>query len=225
MASHSHDHGDDHAHGETEPVTDQNHDNSWSANLEKPQYEDDLSLLKRHGIEAVEHTTSGHHVNLVTHKAHGHPEGFSTMRLMIGLEMRTSSGNISSSAAAVVMSSAFTLTDRRESETTLRIGKSSSRPITRTARGLSCQPATTRRQLILSGRSMAPPSFGPTLEPQSEIATDLLRTTRLGISFPLHRFRLPTALRTLLNPGFRRDSVVCLPHRLDGTVRRPILAD
>ncbi|MFC6838300.1 CGCGG family putative rSAM-modified RiPP protein [Halomarina ordinaria] len=76
MASHSHDHGDDHAHGETEPVTDRNHDNSWSANLEKPQYEDDLSLLKRHGIEAVEHTTSGHHVNLVTHQAHGHPEGF-----------------------------------------------------------------------------------------------------------------------------------------------------
>ena len=77
MASHSHEHDDhDHAHGETEPVTDRTHDNSWSANLEKPQYEDDLSLLKRHGIEAVEHTTSGHHVNLVTHKAHGHPEKF-----------------------------------------------------------------------------------------------------------------------------------------------------
>ncbi|WP_248910256.1 CGCGG family putative rSAM-modified RiPP protein [Halocatena marina] len=47
-----------------------------SANLEKPQYEDNLSLLKRHAIEAVEHTASGHHVNLVTHEAHGHPEGF-----------------------------------------------------------------------------------------------------------------------------------------------------
>lgn len=74
MASHSHDH--DHAHGETEPVTDRIHENSWSANLEKPQYEDDLSLLKRHAIEAVEHTASGHHVNLVTHEAHDHPEGF-----------------------------------------------------------------------------------------------------------------------------------------------------
>lgn len=72
MASHSH----DHAHGETEPVTDRIHENSWSANLEKPQYEDDLSLLKRHAIEAVEHTASGHHVNLVTHEAHDHPEGF-----------------------------------------------------------------------------------------------------------------------------------------------------
>ncbi len=37
MATHSHDHDhDDHGHGETEPVTDRTHDNSWSANLEKP---------------------------------------------------------------------------------------------------------------------------------------------------------------------------------------------
>lgn len=76
MTSHSHNRDDDHehAHGEVTPVTDRTHDNSWSVNLEKPQYEDDLSLIKRHGIGAVEQTTSGHHVNLVTHKAHGHPE-------------------------------------------------------------------------------------------------------------------------------------------------------
>ncbi|WP_254544871.1 MULTISPECIES: CGCGG family putative rSAM-modified RiPP protein [Halobacteriales] len=74
MASHSHDH--DHGHGDTEPVTDRTHDNSWSANLEKPQYADDRSLLERHAIEAIEHTTSGHHVNLVTHEAHGHPETY-----------------------------------------------------------------------------------------------------------------------------------------------------
>jgi len=72
MASHSHDHG----HGETEPVTDSTHDNSWSANLEKPQYENDVALLEQHGIEAVEHTAGGNHVNLVTHEAHGHPEGY-----------------------------------------------------------------------------------------------------------------------------------------------------
>lgn len=72
MATHSHDHD----HGETKPVTDRTHDTSWSANLEKPQYADDRSLLERHAIEAIEHTTSGHHVNLVTHKAHGHPETY-----------------------------------------------------------------------------------------------------------------------------------------------------
>lgn len=74
MSSHSHHH--DHGHGETEPVTDRTHDNSWSANLEKPQYADDSSLLVEHAIDAIEHTTSGHHVNLVTHAAHGHPETY-----------------------------------------------------------------------------------------------------------------------------------------------------
>lgn len=74
MASHPDDH--DHDHGESEPVTDRTHDNSWSANLEKPQYEDDLALLERHASEAVEHTIGGNHVNLVTHEAHGHPEGY-----------------------------------------------------------------------------------------------------------------------------------------------------
>lgn len=67
---------DGHAHGETEPVTDHTHDNSWSANLEKPQYEGDLTLLKRHAIDAIEQTTSGYHVNLVTHGTHGHPESY-----------------------------------------------------------------------------------------------------------------------------------------------------
>ena len=67
---------DDHAHGETEPVTDHTHDNSWSANLEKPEYEANLSLLERHAIEAVENTAGGYHVNLVTHEAHGHPKNY-----------------------------------------------------------------------------------------------------------------------------------------------------
>lgn len=72
MATHSH----DHAHDETEPVTDRTHENSWSANLEKPQYEEDRSLLQRHAIEAVEQTASGTHVNLVTHEVHGHPDEY-----------------------------------------------------------------------------------------------------------------------------------------------------
>lgn len=69
-------HHDDHDHGEVEPLDERTHDNSWSVNLEKPQYEADRELLERHALEAVERTTGGHHVNLVTHAAHGHPEGY-----------------------------------------------------------------------------------------------------------------------------------------------------
>ncbi|MFB6109904.1 MAG: CGCGG family rSAM-modified RiPP protein [Halodesulfurarchaeum sp.] len=64
------------AHGESEPVTDHVHSNSWSANLEASQYGDDLDLLERHAIEAVEKTEPGYHVNLVTHENHGHPETY-----------------------------------------------------------------------------------------------------------------------------------------------------
>jgi putative CGCGG family rSAM target protein len=88
MASHSHDH--DHAHEDAEPVTDQTHNNSWSANLEKAQYEDDRPLLEDHAIEAIEHTAGGYHVNLVTHKAHGHPEEF----LYETLETRFQDGDV-----------------------------------------------------------------------------------------------------------------------------------
>ena len=59
-----------------DPVTDRMHDNSWSADLEKPQYADDPELAVRHGIDAVEHTVPGNHVNLVTHGDLGHPEQF-----------------------------------------------------------------------------------------------------------------------------------------------------
>lgn len=83
MASHAHDH-------DAESVTDRVHDTSWSANLEKPQYADDRSLLERHAIEAVEHTTAGHHVNLVTHAAQGHPETY----LYEALEERFGDGDV-----------------------------------------------------------------------------------------------------------------------------------
>mgnify|MGYP000096551789 CR=1 FL=1 len=68
---HSHNHEDD-----AEPVTDQMHDNSWSANLEKPRYADDVELALDDAIDAIEHTVPGHHVNLVTHGKLGHPEEF-----------------------------------------------------------------------------------------------------------------------------------------------------
>lgn len=58
---------------DADPVTDRLHDNSWSANLEKAEHADDRELIERQAIDAVEHTTPGNHVNLVTHGDHGHP--------------------------------------------------------------------------------------------------------------------------------------------------------
>ena len=59
-----------------EPVTDRVHDNSWSANLEKPRHADDRVLVVEQAKQAVEHTAGGNHVNLVTHGDHGHPEDY-----------------------------------------------------------------------------------------------------------------------------------------------------
>lgn len=64
------------SHGEIEPITDHVHHNSWSANLEKPHHADDQDLVVAQGLDAVRHTASGHHVNLVTHGNHGHPSEF-----------------------------------------------------------------------------------------------------------------------------------------------------
>ena len=64
-----------------EPVTDRVHDNSWSANLEKAQHADDRDLVVAQAIEAVEHTTEGNHVSLVSHGDHGHPETYLYERL------------------------------------------------------------------------------------------------------------------------------------------------
>ena len=65
-----------HGHDEPDPVTDRVHDNSWSANLEKPEHADDREFLLEQAVDAVEHTAAGHHVNLVTHGDHGHPETY-----------------------------------------------------------------------------------------------------------------------------------------------------
>ena len=67
------DHGRDHDHDGTDPVTESVHENSWSANLEHPRHAEDRDLLVRQAVEAVEHTAAGYHVNLVTH---GHPEDY-----------------------------------------------------------------------------------------------------------------------------------------------------
>ena len=79
----SHDHSHDH---DAEAVTERMHDNSWSANLEKPQHTDDVDLVVSQAIEAIEHTEPGHHVNLVTHGDHGHPSEYlyDTLRELSG---------------------------------------------------------------------------------------------------------------------------------------------
>ena len=59
-----------------EPVTDRVHDNSWSANLEKPEHAADRALVVSQAREAIAHTAPGNHVNLVTHGDHGHPESY-----------------------------------------------------------------------------------------------------------------------------------------------------
>lgn len=63
-------------HDEVAPVTDRVHDNSWSANLEKPEHAADREAVLREARRAVTHTAPGNHVNLVTHGEHGHPEGY-----------------------------------------------------------------------------------------------------------------------------------------------------
>jgi len=52
------------------------HDTSWSANLEGPDHAASRELVVEESIEAVERTSPGTHVNLVTHGDHGHPEAY-----------------------------------------------------------------------------------------------------------------------------------------------------
>jgi len=51
-------------------------DNSWSVTLEKPQHAERRDLVIEQAKQAVEHTTAGNHVNLVTYGGHGHPETY-----------------------------------------------------------------------------------------------------------------------------------------------------
>lgn len=58
------------------PVTETDHENSWSANLEADHHAESEGLVIEQAIEAVERTAPGYHVNLVTHEAHGDPAGY-----------------------------------------------------------------------------------------------------------------------------------------------------
>jgi putative CGCGG family rSAM target protein len=64
------------SHDDVEPVTDHVHENSWSANLEKPQHADDRDLVLAQAVDAVDHTAEGNHVNVVTHGEQGHPDEY-----------------------------------------------------------------------------------------------------------------------------------------------------
>lgn len=61
---------------EATPETDRMHDNSWSVNLEEPRHADDRELVVEEAVAAVEHTTAGNHVNVVTHQELGHPSTY-----------------------------------------------------------------------------------------------------------------------------------------------------
>jgi putative CGCGG family rSAM target protein len=60
---------------ETTPDSEE-HDNSWSVNLEQPRHAGDRDRIVEEAISAVERTTAGNHVNLVTHGDCGHPETY-----------------------------------------------------------------------------------------------------------------------------------------------------
>lgn len=79
-----------HDHDESEPITDRTHGNSWSANLERPQHADDVDLAVSQTVDAIEHTESGNHVDLVTHGDHGHPSEY----LYDALEGRVETDNV-----------------------------------------------------------------------------------------------------------------------------------
>jgi len=66
----------EHSQDAVEPVTDHDHDTSWSANLEQPVHADDEGLVRSQAETAIDRTEPGNHVNLVTHADHGHPETF-----------------------------------------------------------------------------------------------------------------------------------------------------
>jgi len=65
-----------HDHATPAPVTDEYHDTSWSANLEKPEHAEDPGIVLAGAMDAIEHTVPGNHVNLVSHGDHGHPREY-----------------------------------------------------------------------------------------------------------------------------------------------------
>ncbi|MBY0098567.1 CGCGG family rSAM-modified RiPP protein [Mesobacillus maritimus] len=49
---------------------------NWSISLEHDEYENNLELVIHDAVDAVEETTLGHYVNLVTPEGFGHPKDY-----------------------------------------------------------------------------------------------------------------------------------------------------
>lgn len=56
-----------------EPVTRRVHDSPWAADLETAKHAEDRELVVAEALDAVGQTRTGQHVDLITHRAHGHP--------------------------------------------------------------------------------------------------------------------------------------------------------
>jgi putative CGCGG family rSAM target protein len=54
---------------------------NWSISLEHGEYEEDIELIVRDAIDAIEHTSKGFYVNLVTPSSFGHPASYLTEAL------------------------------------------------------------------------------------------------------------------------------------------------
>jgi putative CGCGG family rSAM target protein len=67
---------DAHSVDDAESVTDRLHENSWSANLERPEHAADRQRVIEEALDAIACTAPGYHVNLVTHGDHGHPRSY-----------------------------------------------------------------------------------------------------------------------------------------------------
>lgn len=67
---------DDVAHDAGVSVIDRMHRTSWSVNLEQPEHAENRDVIIEGAINAIEHTTTGYHVNLVTHGDQGHPSEY-----------------------------------------------------------------------------------------------------------------------------------------------------
>jgi putative CGCGG family rSAM target protein len=58
------------------PGPDPGHAGSWSVNLERDRHAESADRVVEEATEAVEATSPGYHVNLVTHGAHGDPRDY-----------------------------------------------------------------------------------------------------------------------------------------------------
>ncbi|MCX2819692.1 CGCGG family rSAM-modified RiPP protein [Haladaptatus sp. F3-133] len=62
--------------GKLSSEADELREETWSADLERPEYADDRGKVVEDGLDAVRRTAQGYFVNLVTHGNHGHPSDY-----------------------------------------------------------------------------------------------------------------------------------------------------